>query len=46
MLIVIIHKPDKQTGIYLTTILLKAVAWLVQFCRVTSSYDNVTTQEE
>ena len=31
---------------YLTTILLQAVAWLVQFCRVTSSYDNVTTQKE
>ena len=32
--------------IYLTTILLQAVAWLVQFCRVTSSYDNVTTHKE
>jgi len=32
--------------IYLTTILLQAVAWLVQFCRVTSTYDNVTTQKE
>ena len=32
--------------IYLTTILLQTVAWLVQFCRVTSSYDNVTTQKE
>jgi len=26
--------------IYLTTILLQAVAWLVQFCRVTSSFQN------
>jgi len=26
--------------IYFTTILLQAVAWLVQFCRVTSSFQN------
>ena len=32
--------------IYLTTILLQAVAWLVQFCRATSSFDNVATQKE
>jgi len=32
--------------IYLTTILLQAVAWLVQSCRVTSSFDNITTQKE
>ena len=31
--------------IYLTTILLQAVAWLVQPCRVTSSVEN-TTQEK
>jgi len=31
--------------IYLTTILLQAVAWLVQPCRVTTSVEN-TTQEE
>jgi len=31
---------------YLTTILLQAVAWLVQSCRVTSSFDNITTQKE
>jgi len=32
--------------IYLTTILIQAVAWLVQSCLVTSSFENTTTQEE
>jgi len=33
-------------SIYLTTVLLQAVAWLVQSCHVTSSFQNTTTQEK
>ena len=32
--------------IYLMTILLQAVAWLVQFCRVKSRFQNTTAQEK
>jgi len=41
----LVHHRGRLRFVYLTTILQQAIAWMVEFFRVASSFQGITTQE-